>query len=152
ALLAGLLLCGAALPVVAYRAALAGSARLAPLRAAYADRTIDLIHGAADLAAFGARETFQSRAAEVAAEVAAVEKALARRALAIDFAGSVLIALTAAGVFLAAATTGVSGVWVGVLVVGSLAAGEAALSLVAAARKRAEISGALDRVRPLLDP
>src|SRR5262249_17254823 len=79
-LLAGLLLCGAALPVVAYRATLAGSARLAPLRAAYADHTIDLVHGAADLAAFGGRETFQSRAAEVAAEVAAVEKALARRA------------------------------------------------------------------------
>lgn len=152
ALLIGLLLCGAVLPVVAYKAAVSGSARLAPLRAAYADHTIDLVHGAADLAAFGARAAFEARAAGVAQELAGTEKALARRALAIDFAGSVLVALTAGGVFLAAWSAHVSGVWIGVLAVGTLAAGEVALSLVAAARKRAEISGALDRVRPLLDP
>jgi len=149
-LLAGPLLCGLVLPVVAYRAAQAGSARLAPLRAAYAGHTIDLVHGAADLAAFGARPAFEARAAHVAADIAATEKALARRALAIDLAGSVVIALTACGVFLAAWTAGVAGVWIGVLTVGTLAAGEIALSLVAAARKRAEIAGALDRVRPLL--
>ncbi len=152
ALLAGLLLCGAVLPVVAYRAAVDGSARLAPLRAAYADHTIDLVHGAADLAAFGARAAFEDRAAQTADEIARTEKGLARRALAIDLAGSVLVALTACGVFLAAWKAGVSGVWIGVLAVGTLAAGEIALSLVAAARKRAEISGALDRVRPLLAP
>jgi ATP-binding cassette, subfamily C, bacterial CydC len=149
-LLAGLLLCGALLPLVAYRAALTGSARLAPLRAAYANHTIDLVHGAADLAAFGARTQYEQRAAAVAAQIATTEKALARRALLIDFAGSVLIALTAFGVVGSAWTSGVPGVWIGVLAVGTLAAGEVALSLVAAARKRAEITGALARVLPLL--
>jgi ATP-binding cassette subfamily C protein CydC len=60
--------------------------------------------------------------------------------------------MTACGVFLAAWSARLDGVWIGVLAVGTLAAGEIALSLVAAARKRAEISGALDRVRPLLTP
>jgi ATP-binding cassette, subfamily C, bacterial CydC len=151
-LLAGLLLCGLVLPVVAYRVAVDGSARLAPLRAAYAGHTIDLVHGAADLAAFGARPVFEARAAGVAADIATTEKALARRALAVDLAGAVLAALTALGVFAAAWGAHLSGVWIGVLAVGTLAAGEIALSLVAAARKRAEISGALDRVRPLLAP
>jgi ATP-binding cassette subfamily C protein CydC len=152
ALLAGLLVCGVVLPVLAYRTAVEGSAKLAPLRAAYAVHTIDLVHGAADLAAFGARSAYEERAASVAAEIARTEKALARRALAIDLAGSVLVALTAAAVFLAAWSVRLGGVWIGVLAVGTLAAGEIALSLVAAARKRAEIAGALDRVRPLLSP
>jgi ATP-binding cassette subfamily C protein CydC len=151
-LFVGLLICGAALPWLAARITRDGAAQLAPLRASYAVATIDLMHGAADLAAFGARESFEQAAAQTAGTLAAVERGLARRALLVDVAGSVVIAATAAGVVLAALARDVPGVWVGVLAVSTLAAGEIALSLVAAARKRAEISGALARLRPLLSP
>jgi len=148
----GLVICGAALPWLAARVTRDGASQLAPLRAAYAVATIDLVHGAADLAAFGARESFSAVANETATTLAAVERGLARRALLVDLAGSLVIAATAAGVVLAALARSVPGVWVGVLAVATLAAGEIALSLVAAARKRAEITGALDRLRPLLTP
>ncbi|MCP2325491.1 ATP-binding cassette subfamily C protein CydC [Hamadaea flava] len=148
----GLLICGLLLPAMAARMTSSASAELAPLRAAYAVSTIDLVHGAADLAAYGAREAFEQSAAGTAAQLATVEKRLARRALGVDLLGSLVIAATAAGVVLAALAQDVPGVWIGVLAVGTLAAGEIALSLVAAARKRAEISGALARLRPLLAP
>jgi ATP-binding cassette, subfamily C, bacterial CydC len=148
----GLLLCGLVLPALAARVTAAGASSLAPLRAAYSVATIDLVHGAADLAAFGARTSFEEAASATAAQLAALEKRLARRALAVDLLGSLVIAATAAGVVLAALARDVPGVWIGVLAVGTLAAGEVALSLVGAARKRAEISGALARLRPLLAP
>ena len=151
-LLLGLVICGAALPWLAARITRDGASQLAPLRAAYAVSTVDLVHGAADLAAFGARESFEQAAAQTAGTLAAVERGLARRALLVDLAGSLVIAATAAGVVLAALARDVSGVWVGVLAVATLAAGEIALALVAAARKRAEITGALERLRPLLTP
>jgi ATP-binding cassette subfamily C protein CydC len=146
----GLAVGGVLLPLLAARLARSGSATLAPLRAAYAVATIDLVHGAADLAAFGARSSREQAAAASAERLAGVERALARRSVLVDFAGSLVSALTAAGVVLAALAQDVPGVWVGVLAVGTLAAGEIALSLVAAARKRTEIAGALDRLRPLL--
>ncbi|NUR74284.1 MAG: thiol reductant ABC exporter subunit CydC [Hamadaea sp.] len=148
----GLLICGLLLPGLAARLTASASATLAPLRAAYSVATIDLVHGAADLAAFGARASFEQSAAATASELAAVEKRLARQALGVDLLGSLVIAATAAGVVLVALARDVPGVWIGVLAVGTLAAGEIALSLVAAARKRSEISGALARLRPLLSP
>ncbi|MEV0268922.1 thiol reductant ABC exporter subunit CydC [Hamadaea sp. NPDC050747] len=148
----GLLICGLLLPALAARMTSAAGAELAPLRASYAVATIDLVHGAADLAAYGARTSFEQAAAATAADLATVEKRLARQALGVDLLGSLVIAATAAGVVLAALARDVPGVWIGVLAVGTLAAGEIALSLVAAARKRAEISGALARLRPLLAP
>ncbi|NUO56069.1 MAG: ATP-binding cassette domain-containing protein, partial [Hamadaea sp.] len=148
----GLLICGLLLPALAARMTSAAGAELAPLRASYAVATIDLVHGAADLAAYGARASFEQAAAATAADLATVEKRLARRSLGVDLLGSLVIAATAAGVVLAALARDVPGVWIGVLAVGTLAAGEIALSLVAAARKRAEISGALARLRPLLAP
>ncbi|NUT35265.1 MAG: thiol reductant ABC exporter subunit CydC, partial [Hamadaea sp.] len=77
----GLLICGLALPWLAARITRSGAARVAPLRADYAIATVDLVHGAADLAAFGARPSFAAAAAATAADLAAVERALARRAL-----------------------------------------------------------------------
>ncbi|WP_084557067.1 thiol reductant ABC exporter subunit CydC [Hamadaea tsunoensis] len=145
---AGLVLCGVVLPVLAYR--LAATSTLAALRAEYAVASLDLVHGAADLAAYGARPAYEATAASISDALARLEKRLAFRAVLVDLMGSLIMALTAFSVIAAAHAAGVPGVWIGVLAVGTIAAGEVALSLTAAARRRAEIAGALDRLRPLL--
>ncbi|WP_239167464.1 thiol reductant ABC exporter subunit CydC [Catellatospora coxensis] len=150
-LLAGLLVTGVALPLLAARLARHGAARLAPLRAAYAADTVDLVHGAADLAAFGARPGYEARGAAHAEELARVERALARRSFAVDAAATALGGVTAMAVLVTALSRGLPGVWIAVLAVATLAAGELALSLLAAARKGAEIQGSLHRVAELLD-
>ncbi|BCJ72308.1 thiol reductant ABC exporter subunit CydC [Catellatospora sp. IY07-71] len=150
-LLAGLAATGLALPLLAARLARHGAARLAPLRAAYAVDTVDLVHGAADLAAFGARPEYEARGAAHAAELARVERSLARRSFAVDAAATVLGGLTAMAVLATALHRGLPGVWLAVLAVATLAAGEIAQSLLAAARKGTEIRGSLDRVAELLD-
>ncbi|MEU8079464.1 thiol reductant ABC exporter subunit CydC [Catellatospora citrea] len=149
-LLAGLLVTGVALPVLAARLARHGSARLAPLRAAYAVDTVDLVHGAADLAAFGARPEYEARGTAHADELARVERALARRSFAVDAAATAFGGVTAMAVMITAMSRGLPGVWLAVLAVATLAAGELALSLLAAARKGAEIQGSLRRVAELL--
>ncbi|WP_239120405.1 thiol reductant ABC exporter subunit CydC [Catellatospora chokoriensis] len=149
-LLAGLLVTGVALPLLAARLARHGSARLAPLRAAYAVDTVDLVHGAADLAAFGARPEYEARGAAHADELARVERALARRSFAVDAAATAFGGVTAMAVMITAMSRGLPGVWLAVLAVATLAAGELALSLLAAARKGAEIQGSLRRVAELL--
>ncbi|MDI1459956.1 thiol reductant ABC exporter subunit CydC [Catellatospora sp. KI3] len=146
----GLLLGGAALPAAAARLAARAGARLAPLRARYAVDTIDLVHGAADLAAYGARDRFEARGAAHAAELAATERELARRAFALDAAATVLSAATAVAVLVTGLARGVDGVWLAALTVAALAAGELSLSLLAAARKGAEIRGSLHRLAELL--
>ncbi|GAA1605326.1 thiol reductant ABC exporter subunit CydC [Saccharothrix algeriensis] len=150
-LLAGLAATGVALPLLAARLARHGGARLAPLRAAYAVDTVDLVHGAADLAAFGARTEYEARGAAHAAELARVERSLARRSFAVDAAATMLGGVTAMAVLATALHRGLPGVWLAVLAVATLAAGEIAQSLLAAARKGAEIRGSLDRVAELLD-
>ncbi|GAA2403031.1 thiol reductant ABC exporter subunit CydC [Catellatospora methionotrophica] len=150
-LLAGLLITGVALPLLAARLARHGSARLAPLRAAYAVDTVDLVHGAADLAAFGARPAYEARGRAHADELARVERALARRSFAVDAAATALGGVTAMAVLATALSRGLPGVWLAVLAVATIAAGELALSLLAAARKGAEIQGSLHRVAELLD-
>ncbi|MEU7826889.1 thiol reductant ABC exporter subunit CydC [Catellatospora sp. NPDC049133] len=149
-LLAGLLVTGGALPLLAARLARHGAARLAPLRAAYAVDTVDLVHGAADLAAFGARPGYEARGAAHAGELARVERALARRSFAVDAAATALGGVTAMAVMATGLSRGLPGVWLAVLAVATLAAGELALSLLAAARKGAEIQGSLHRVAELL--
>lgn len=149
-LLAGLLVTGVALPLLAARLARHGAARLAPLRAAYAVDTVDLVHGAPDLAAFGARPQYEARGTAHADELARVERALARRSFAVDAAATALGGVTAMAVLVTAMSRGLPGVWLAVLAVATLAAGELALSLLAAARKGAEIQGGLRRVAELL--
>ncbi|GHJ50324.1 thiol reductant ABC exporter subunit CydC [Catellatospora sp. TT07R-123] len=146
----GLLASGAALPVLAARLAARSGARLAPLRARYAVDTIDLVHGAADLAAYGARDRFEARGAAHAAELAATERTLARRAFAVDAVATVLGGATAVAVLATGLARGVDGVWLAALTVATLATGELSLSLLAAARKGAEIRGSLHRLTELL--
>ncbi|WP_117214777.1 thiol reductant ABC exporter subunit CydC [Allorhizocola rhizosphaerae] len=145
----GLALGGVVLPVLGARLIRRGALELAPLRAAHAIAVLDVVHGAADLAAYGATQRFQAAASLHAARLSAVERRLAVRSFALDAAGGTLSALTAVGVYLAAPDRGV---WTAVLTIGALATGELTLNLLGAARKYAEISGSLARVRELTTP
>lgn len=151
ALAAGLTLGGVVLPVAGARLVRTGAAKLAPLRAAHAVATVDLIHGAADLAAYGATTRYEAVAGGHADELSTVERSLARRSLALDTASSVISGLTAAAV-LVVASARMSQVWAATLAVAALALGELTLNLLAAARKGAEVTSGLRRIGPYLGP
>jgi ATP-binding cassette subfamily C protein CydC len=150
-LCAGLLLTAVAFPLLGARLATRSAARLAPLRAAYAVCTVDLVHGAADLAAYGATARYEAVGAAQAAELSTVERVLARRAFALDALSGIVTGLTAAAVLIVAKGQGVAAVWTAVLAVSTLALGELSLGMLAAARKAAEIRAPLRRVRELVD-
>lgn len=147
----GLLVAGVALPVLATALTRRAADEVAPLRGALATDAVDLTHGAADLAAFGATGYALRAATDRADRLARLERRLARTGFAVDAAGVLVAGLTAAGVVLAALRAGVDGVLVGVLAVGTLAAVEIALALVGAARQRTQLRADLDRVATLLD-
>jgi ATP-binding cassette, subfamily C, bacterial CydC len=145
-LAAGLAVAGAALPMLAVRVTRRTADQVAPLRGALAADTVDLTNGAADLAAFGATGAAVGQAAERAAALAAAERRLALLGGAVDAAGVAVSGATTAAVVAVALAAGVRGVLVGVLAVGTLAAVESVLALVAAARRWAEIRVSLARL------
>ncbi len=149
ALAAGLLITAVLVPYLGYRLARSASAQLAPLRAAYAVTTVDVVHGAADLAAYGAAARYEAVGAAQAAELSAVERRLARRSFALDTLSTIVSGLTAAAVLLAAREQGTSLVWAAALTIAALGTGELTLALLAAARKLAEIQEPLRRLGAL---
>jgi ATP-binding cassette subfamily C protein CydC len=151
-LLAGLVVTVGVIPVLGAALVRRGAARLSPLRAAYAISTVDLVHGSADLAAYGATARFEEAGAKQARELSTLERRLARRAFALDTASSIATGLTAVAMLLVCVGQGVSAVWTAVLTVGALATGELAIGILAAARKGAEIAEPLRRVRELITP
>ncbi|WP_433129386.1 thiol reductant ABC exporter subunit CydC [Micromonospora sp. CA-240977] len=151
ALAVGLLVAGVALPALATAVTRRSAAEVAPLRGALATDAIDLTHGAADLAAFGATDGAVHAAEERARRLARLERRLAATGFAVDAAGVLTAGLTAAAVVLAALAADVRGVLVGVLAVGALAAVEVTLALVAAARQWTQLRPGLARVATLLD-
>ncbi|MBQ0906676.1 thiol reductant ABC exporter subunit CydC [Micromonospora sp. U21] len=151
ALAAGLLIAGVALPALATAVTRRNAAEVAPLRGALATDAIDLTHGAADLAAFGATGAALRAAEQRAGRLARLERRLAAAGFAVDAAGVLVAGLTAAAVVLAALAADVPGVLVGVLAVGTLAAVEVALALVSAARQWTQLRPGLARVAALLD-
>ncbi|MGC4804467.1 thiol reductant ABC exporter subunit CydC [Micromonospora sp. DT233] len=150
ALALGLLLAGVALPLAATALTRRAADEVAPLRGALATDAVDLVHGAADLAAFGATGQALGVAAGRARRLARLERRLAATGFAVDAAGVLIAGATAAGVVVAALRTDVGGVLVGVLAVGSLTAVEVALTLVGAARQRTQLRAGLIRVAALL--
>jgi ATP-binding cassette subfamily C protein CydC len=150
ALAGGLVLAGGLLPVLATALTRRTADQLAPLRGALAVDAVDLISGAADLAAFGAAGEALDRADARSRQVARLERRLAAAGWALDAAGVLVAGVTSAAVVLAALRAGVDGVLVGVLAVGALAAVEAALALVGAARQWASLRAGLRRVTDLL--
>ncbi|MEV1074498.1 thiol reductant ABC exporter subunit CydC [Micromonospora parva] len=151
ALAVGLLVAGVALPALATAITRRSAAEVAPLRGALATDAIDLTHGAADLAAFGATEGALRAAEQRAHRLARLERRLAATGFAVDAAGVLTAGATAAAVVLAALAADVSGVLVGVLAVGALAAVEVTLALVTAARQWTQLRPGLTRVADLLD-
>jgi ATP-binding cassette, subfamily C, bacterial CydC len=145
-LAAGLALAAVALPLLAVRLTRRTADQVAPLRAALAAETVDLTHGAADLTAFGAMRDAVGQSVERAAALAAAERRLALLGGAVDAAGVAVSGATTAAVVTVALADGVRGVLVGVLAVGTLAAVESVLALVAAARRWAEIRVSLGRL------
>ncbi|MEV6372810.1 thiol reductant ABC exporter subunit CydC [Micromonospora musae] len=151
ALAVGLLVAGLALPTLATALTRRSAAELAPLRGALAADAVDLTHGAADLAAFGATESALRAATGRAGRLARLERRLAAAGFAVDAVGTLVAGLTAGAVVLVALSAGVPGVLVGVLAVGTLSAVEIALALVGAARQRTQLGAGLTRVAVLLD-
>ncbi|MFI7215268.1 thiol reductant ABC exporter subunit CydC [Micromonospora maritima] len=146
----GLLVAGVALPALATRLTRRAADEVAPLRGALAVDAVDLTHGAADLAAFGATDAALTAAEGRAGRLARLERRLAAVGFAVDATGVLVGGLTAAAVVVVALRAGVSGVLVGVLAVGTPAAVEVALALVAAARQRTQLRAGLARVADLL--
>ncbi|MFI6064909.1 thiol reductant ABC exporter subunit CydC [Micromonospora sp. NPDC051227] len=151
ALAVGLLVAGVALPALATAVTRRSAAEVAPLRGALATDAIDLTHGAADLAAFGATDVTLRAAEQRAHRLARLERRLAATGFAVDAAGVMAAGVTAAAVVLVALAADVPGVLVGVLAVGTLAAVEVTLALVAAARQWTQLRQGLTRVADLLD-
>ncbi|MFC0528134.1 thiol reductant ABC exporter subunit CydC [Phytohabitans kaempferiae] len=152
ALVVGLLGAGVALPAAATASTRHIAARVAPLRGTLANDAVDLTHGAADLAAYGATGAALRAARERADELARLERRLATAGWAVDAAGVLVSGATAAAVAVVALRAGVDGVLVGVLAVGTLAAVETCLALVAAARQWTGLRTPLARVSALLTP
>ncbi|MFV2109693.1 thiol reductant ABC exporter subunit CydC [Micromonospora sp. LOL_015] len=150
ALAAGLAVAGAGLPAVTALLTRRTADRVAPLRGELATDGADLIHGAADLAAFGGTAAALRRSTRRARELARLERRLAATGWAVDGVGVLVAGLTVAAVTVTALRAGVGGVLVGVLAVGALAAVEMSLALVAAARQWAQLRGGLRRVADLL--
>ncbi|HEX6969368.1 MAG TPA: thiol reductant ABC exporter subunit CydC [Micromonosporaceae bacterium] len=152
ALAAGLLIAGAVLPAGAAVLTRRTARRVAPLRGALAAQSIDLTHGAADLAAFGATERALRHAESQARELARLERRLAVTGWALDGTGVLVSGATAAAVTVTAVRAGTDGVWVGVLAIAALAALESALALVGAARQWTQSRAGLRRLADLLEP
>ncbi|GIJ25912.1 hypothetical protein Vqi01_10740 [Micromonospora qiuiae] len=148
----GLLLAGVALPVLATLLTRRAGAEVAPLRGALAADAVDLTHGAADLAAFGATGDALGAAGRRARRLARLERRLAALGFAVDAAGVLVAGVTAGAVVLVALRAGLDGVLVGVLAVGTLAAVEIALALVGAARQWTGLRTGLVRIARLVAP
>ncbi len=148
-LAAGLVLAGLVLPWLGYRSAARSGSRIAAARGRYLAASVDVLAGAADLAAYGATGAALDRAADGAGAVARLERRAGAVGSAVGAVGSLLPGLTAVGVCLLTLHSGPS-VMVAVLSLLALGAVEAVLPLSGAAVRYAELRGAWERVRALL--
>ncbi|GAA5181316.1 thiol reductant ABC exporter subunit CydC [Rugosimonospora acidiphila] len=148
-LLAGLLVAGLALPALAYLLASRAAARIAQVRGRYLAASVDVLAGAADLAAFGATEAALADAAGQSSALARLERRAGVAGAVTGAVGALVPGATAIGV-LALSVRGGPSVMVAVLSLLALAAVEAVLPLLGAAVRYAELRGAWQRVRPLL--
>jgi ATP-binding cassette subfamily C protein CydC len=150
-LAAGMLLAGLVLPLAGYAVAAGAARRTAAMRGGYLAASVDVLHGAADLAAYGATDTALARAGTEAAGLARLARAAGGAESGIGAVGVPVPALTAVGVcLLATRAPGLNPVMVAVLSLVALAAVETVLPLTGAAVRFADLRGSLDRVRALL--
>ncbi|MGI5178089.1 thiol reductant ABC exporter subunit CydC [Dactylosporangium sp. CA-152071] len=145
ALLAGLVVAGVVLPWAGHRLTAARSGAIAAARGELTAATVDVMHGVAELSAFGALPAALADAEARGRRLAALE------------ARSATVAAVVGGI--AAVVPAAVAVWVGVVAGGSsaavlalvaLAVGEVVVPLAAAAVRQTELRGGLHRVRALL--
>ncbi|GLX01168.1 thiol reductant ABC exporter subunit CydC [Microtetraspora sp. NBRC 16547] len=142
----GLLLTGVLLPAGTGAAARRWSARIAPARADLAARVADLVHGAADLAAYGAKERALADGMAADARLATLERGQARiNATALGL-GVLLQGATVATVVLVAQAAELGQVATAVLALTSLVSFEPVLPLAAAGERFAGVTAALRRL------
>ncbi|GII00292.1 amino acid ABC transporter ATP-binding/permease protein [Planobispora takensis] len=146
-LLAGLLVAGVALPAGVAAITRRRSARIAPARAELAARVADLLHGSADLAAYGATDRALAACDEADARLAVLERGQARVNAAAACLGVLAQGLTVTGVVLAARAAGAGSVATAVLALTSLVSFEPVLPMAAAAERMTGVSAALRRLR-----
>lgn len=151
----GLALAGVAAPMLAAKLARRTAVQLAPARANLAAHTIDLVHGSADLAVFGATAEALDAARDSGARLARIER---RGGFASAGAGALAMlvqGMTAVSVLIVAldagAAGGLSAVMVPVLALVALIAFEPVLPMVPAARHLAESRESARRVMAVLD-
>ncbi|MFI6785816.1 thiol reductant ABC exporter subunit CydC [Nonomuraea sp. NPDC050383] len=143
----GLAVAGVALPAATAAAARRWSARIAPARAALAGAVADLVHGSADLAAYGAEGRALATALDADGALAALERRQAR-VHALALAGGTLVqGLTVAAIVLLAQGAGAGSVATAVLALTALVSFEPVLPLAAAGERMAGITAALQRLK-----
>jgi ATP-binding cassette subfamily C protein CydC len=146
-LVAGLVAGGLLLPLLGFALSRASAGRIAAARADVATATVDVVHGAADLAAFGALPDALAGAARRSAALARLE---ARAGLVASLIGGLAAGVPAAlAVALALVRPG-HGPQTAVLALGALAVGEVVVPLAGAAVRHAELRTSITRVRSLL--
>lgn len=146
-LVAGLVVAGVLLPAGTAAAARRWSARIAPARAALAARVADLVHGSADLAAYGASGDALAKAVDADGSLAALERRQARVHAAALAGGTLTQGLTVAAIVLIAQGAGAGSVATAVLALTALVAFEPVLPLAAAGERMAGIMAAVRRLR-----
>lgn len=149
-LVAGLLLAGVVVPLLAVPMTGRNLAAAAEDRALLAVASADLVDGARELAAFNATAGATARAGEHTARIVRRERASARAAGFLTAAGIAVQGLTAVGAAWLALLDGRQQVTAAVVGFLALAAFEPVLPLIEAARKYAEHRPALRRVAELV--
>ncbi|AZM50822.1 ABC transporter [Streptomyces sp. WAC 06738] len=154
-LAAGLLAAGVGVPLLAVATARRTEARLAPARAALATEVVDVLTGTAELAVAGA---LPRRLAALRDADRRLTRIAARSAAALAL-GAGLSALICGLTVVGAAAAGAQavyegrlpGVWLGVVVLGTLAAFEAVNGMPLALQQRARVRRSAARVDEILD-
>ncbi|GGP08622.1 thiol reductant ABC exporter subunit CydC [Nonomuraea glycinis] len=146
-LAAGLVVAGVLLPASTATAARRWSARIAPARAELAGRVADLVHGSADLAAYGAGDRALADAMAADERLAGLERRQARVHATALAGGTLVQGLTVAAIVLIAQSAGVGTVATAVLALTALVSFEPVLPLAAAGERLAGVLAALRRLR-----
>lgn len=143
-----LLLLGVVLPLLTGILVRRNARRIAQRRAALASATVDLIHGSADLAAYGATGAAVRDGRTAAAALAAAERRSAGVVTLVVAAHTLIAGLGVLGVALAADGLGIM---TAVLALTALTAFETMSPLPQAARRLVEVREATDRLTAVLD-
>ncbi|WP_238009772.1 ATP-binding cassette domain-containing protein [Dactylosporangium sp. AC04546] len=144
-LAAGLLVAGVLLPLAGHTVSRRASADIAAARGAVTASAVDVVHGVAELTAYGALPAALDRAAADGRRLARLESRAATVSAVVGGIAALVPALMAVLIALV-----VDGNAAAVLALVALTVGEVVVPLASAAVRQAELRGALARVRGLI--